>query len=278
MGKSIKYRLKKRTEKYYKVFKKRVTRKINKEEIEKIPVFVFGCQRSGTRVPMEVMEHSEDIISYREGEPEAFNGNNLKDLIIIKELINKSHFKFVAFKPICESHRADELLDKLENSKGLWVYRNYKDVVKSRIRKWKDGLRNITLIASENRELAGWRLGGLSREKIDLVKELYRKNLASADGHALMYYLRSSLYFDLGLDERKDIMLIRYEDAVNNPKIYFQNIFQFIGCKFNKQYAKTIYNTSVRKSRSEKINYEIERLCETVQEKLDAHHKQQGLI
>ena len=277
MAKSLEYKMYKRYQKYIKILKKYLKKDRCINGIKKVPVFVFGCQRSGTRVPMEVMDQSEDIIAYREGEVEAFDGKILKDYKILKKLIDESYFSIVAFKPICDSHRARELLTQFPGAKALWIYRNYKDVINSRMRKWKDGTRNLGLIASENKELAGWRMGGLKKEKIDLVKNFYEKNINSADGHALMYYLRSNLFFDLELDKRNDVLLVKYEDAVSFPEIYFENIFQFIGANYKKIYTKTIFKTSIRKHNFPNINNEIEVLCESVQTKLDKHHEKQKI-
>jgi len=277
MAKTLNYRIRNRLQKIVKSSYQKL--RIIDWKVIKPPraLFVFGAQRSGTRLPMEVMDRSLNIDTYREGDRAAFNKALLKSNDEIRCLLDKNPFPFVAFKPICDSHRAGELLDFFVGTKSVWIFRNYKDVVNSASKKWKDGKKNLINLVSGNLELAGWRAGGLTKEKIQLTKEYYSDNMSSHEAHALMFYLRNSLFFDLKLHERDDMILIRYEDLVSTPEQSFSKIFRFFGCKFKKSFVSGIYLTSIGKNAFPKISRDIENLCESVSQQLLDHYQKQNI-
>ena len=181
-------------------------------------VFVFGSQRSGTRLPMDVLDLAPQVMTYKEGNSRAFNRTLLKDNATIAALLQSSRFPIVAFKPICDSHRAAELLDYFPHSKAVWIFRYYKDAVNSSVRKWKHGRNNLKHIAAGNIAAAGWRAGGLTPKKIALVRRLYSEEMSSHAAYALMWYLRNNLIIDWKLHERDDLLLVKYENLVQEPQ------------------------------------------------------------
>jgi hypothetical protein len=232
-------------------------------------VFVFGSQRSGTRLPMDVLDLAPPIMTYKEGNSRAFNRTLLKGNATIAALLRASRFPIVAFKPICDSHRAAELLDYFPHSKAIWIFRYYKDAVNSSVRKWKHGRNNLKHIAAENIAAAGWRAGGLTPEKIALVRRLYSEEMSSHAAYALMWYLRNNLIIDLKLHERGDLLLVKYENLVQEPQKHFPRIFNFIECPFEEKYVKGVYNSSVGKEKFPEIPAEIAELCENLYQRLE---------
>ena len=236
------------------------------------PVFVLGAQRSGTRLPLLVMERARDIITYSEGSSLFFDGVLLRDDQAVTEELQRLPFPVVVLKPICESHRAVELLERFPDARVVWIYRHFRDTANSAAAKWDTGRRNLQRVASRDAAAARWRLGGLNEEKLRLAARLYRDDMSLHAAEAVMWYLRTSLYFDLGLAHRPDVHLVKYEELVLSPEIEFQRLFEFLGCRFDQRYLSGVYASSVRRQEFPNIPAEIERLCEDLMARLDAHH------
>jgi hypothetical protein len=191
-------------------------------------VFVVGSQRSGTRLPLQVMDYAPDIITYGEGAAPFFNQVLLQPLDRVDALTRSSVFPVIALKPICETHRVNELLDRFPRSRAIWIFRNYQDAVNSASVKWNSGREALRRLATDPPS-AGWRSGGLSAQKLGLVKDLYNDSMSLHEANAVMWYLRNSLYFDLKADQRSDILLVQYEDLVGQPRQGFERMFDFLG-------------------------------------------------
>src|SRR5688572_30030983 len=140
-------------------------------------VFVVGSQRSGTRLPLQVLDYAPDIMTYSEGAAPFFDRVLLRPLDHVEDLVRRSVFPVVALKPICETHRINELLDRFPRSRAVWIFRNYQDTVNSASVKWKSGREAVKRLASATPESAGWRAGGLSHDKLLLVRDLYSENM-----------------------------------------------------------------------------------------------------
>ena len=232
-------------------------------------LFVFGSQRSGTRLPIEVMERTPYIQTYPEGHSRAFNGVLLKDLGSLMGLLRQSPFPIIAFKPICESHRALELLEDFPDSKALWIFRDYQAAVHSAAEKWGHGRNNLTALASGMWNGDDWRAGGMTPEKLELVRDHYHEDMSTHAAHALMWYLRNLLFFDLGLHQDPRVLLIKYEDLVTTPDQHFERVFRFLSCPFEARFVAGVYSTSARKKRVLEMPDTIESLCVEVSQRLE---------
>ncbi len=269
MPKPLEVRLQRKTRRIIKTSLQWLKRLAHSADEPARAIFVFGSQRSGTRLPMDVLDFSPRMMTYKEGNSHAFDRILLKSNGEIRELLRRSLFPLVAFKPICDSHRAVELLEYFPRSRAIWIFRYYKDAVNSAVRKWKHGRNNLKHIASGNLTAAGWRAGGLTPEKIELVRRFYREEMSSHTAYALMWYLRNHLILDLNLPQREDACLARYEDLVKNPGQHFPRLFKFIACPYEEKYVRGVYNSSVGKDKFPEIPQEITALCESLYQQLD---------
>jgi sulfotransferase family protein len=233
-------------------------------------VFVLGAQRSGTRLPLHVLEQSSEIITYSEGSAPFFSGVLLRDDHAVLRALKRLPFPRVVLKPICESHRAPELLATFAGARVIWIYRHYRETVNSAVVKWKTGKRNLKRVATRDRT-AGWRLGGLTPEKLALASRLYSDDMSLHAAEAVMWYLRTALFFDLGLAGRSDVLLVKYEDLVTAPEAGFSSMFSFLECPFDQAFLRGVYASSVRSQSFPEIPQEIERLCADLMERLDSH-------
>jgi sulfotransferase family protein len=233
------------------------------------PVFVLGMQRSGTRLPLTVLDSSPEAIVYSEGDSRAFDGMFLKPRAKIDALLRKSPFLITVLKPICESHRGPEFLDEYSGARIVWIFRHYADVANSAAVKFTDHHGNLSALARGDLAAAGWRAGGLSEERLALVHDLYRPSLSAENVHALMWFLRTSLFFELGLNTMERALLVRYESLVKEPRVAFSRMFDFLGCEFRPEFTDRVYATSISRSRPPSLEPEIEELCLGLESRLD---------
>ena len=238
-------------------------------------VFVLGAQRSGTRLPLQVLQRCPDIITYNEGSSPFFDGVLLRDDLAIARLLRRSPFPVIVLKPICESHRAHELLDTFSGSKVVWIFRDFRDTVHSAVAKWTGGRQSLKDLATGNLASASWRAGGLTKEKLDLVADLYSDDMSPHAAQAVMYYLRNSQFFDLGLAGRGDVFLVRYEDLAVAPETWFPPLFEFLGCQFQRRCLEGVYDSSVREKPFPRLPTTVERLCEQVHQDLTECYSRQ---
>jgi len=95
---------------------------------------------------------------------------------VLQELVLASRHRYVLFKPLCDSHRADELLaiDTLADGRAIWAYRAVDGRVRSALAKFGDtNLRVLTDIAA-GKGLDRWQAQRLSPENLELIRSLRR--------------------------------------------------------------------------------------------------------
>jgi hypothetical protein len=236
-------------------------------------VFVVGAQRSGTRLPIQVLDHAPEISTFPEGSDPFFDGVLLRPLHRIEQLVRRSPSPIIALKPICETHRTNELLDWFPGSKAIWIFRHFEDTVNSATVKWTSARAAVRRLARREFKPSDWRAGGLTEEKLRLVARLYREDMSEHEANAVLWYLRNDLFFELMCGERSDILLVRYEDLVNEPREQAATIFRFIGVPVPAGALAAIRRSDRPRRPFPQISPDIRRLCEEVHERLLAHYR-----
>jgi hypothetical protein len=237
-------------------------------------VFVVGCQRSGTTMLLNVLAKSAECQVYHEGKNSpAYDDCRLRSSTTVKHLIQKSSKPTVVFKPVLDSQHTDRLLDLYPNAKAIWMYRDYRDVVNSSVKKWQRdhkyivcGIAGIRRDPEHHQDAIRERM---SERTVNLVKKLCNPGMSPEDGAALLWYVRNLIYFDLALEKDPRVLLVRYEDLVTKPQEYFSRIFDFIGCGFDQRYVGGIFDTSVKRNAASAINEGIELHCREMVQRLD---------
>lgn len=245
---------------------KRIKLKINNpaEKNNKIPLFIFGCPRSGTNMLIDVIGKHKKAEKYDEIDEEAFTEYRLKDKKAINNIIQKSNAQIIAFKPILDSQNASTILRTYKNSKAIWIYRNYQDVVNSMIRSFP----NDKFIEEASTKKT-WKGEKISTKNQKLLKKNYKKDLEEYAKRSLLWILRNSIFYEQGLDKNKKILLINYENLVNNPKKEMEKIFKFLGVAFDNAIIKDIHNKSIKKNPFPKIDRNIKKECEDLTKNLN---------
>ena len=238
-------------------------------------VFIVGAQRSGTRLPLEVFDKAPEISTFSEGAAPFFDRVLLQPLPRVEELVRRSAAPVLALKPICETHRTNELLDRFPGSKAIWIFRNFEDTVNSASLKWSSGRAALRRLARREFNDREWRAGGLTEEQLRLAASVYHEDMSEHEANAFMWYLRNALFFELKSNERSDVLLVRYEDLVAEPHEYFARIFAFIGVPFPAGAVAAIHKSGRRRRPFPHIAPVVRQLCEETHERLLAHYGSQ---
>jgi hypothetical protein len=241
-------------------------------------VFVVGCQRSGTTMLLNVLGKSAECRVYHEAKNSpAYDYCRLQSNETVKSLIQNSYKPIVVFKPVLDSQHTDRFLDIYPNAKAVWMYRDYRDVVNSAVKKWQGDQKDIMYgiaggIQRDPKHHQHAISDRMSDETVILVKKLCNPGMSPEDGAALLWYVRNLIYFDLGLDKDPRVLLVRYEDLVTKPQKYFSRIFDFVGCDFDQKYVGNIFDTSVKKNAVPAINADVELHCREMAQRLDRQY------
>lgn len=232
--------------------------------------FVFGCQRSGTKMVMRILDNSPMVRIFHENHASAFSDFELRSDAVVRALVALNPAPAQIFKPICDSQRADELLANFPEANGVWVYRHHADVANSATEKWGFHQREVvSAIASGDLDRWGWRTARLPESTIAAVRRVYRPDFSTAEGALLFWYVRNAFYFSLGLQDHPRMMLVKYENLVLDPARGFPPLFAHIGSPFNPSYIARVRPDSVGRKEPPPASPELLALCAELQARLD---------
>jgi hypothetical protein len=207
--------------------------------------------------------------------------SNLKfnSLDQVRRKMEATRAALVIAKPLVESHRVHELLDYFPSAKVMWMYRHYRDVVNSNLKRWgsNNGVDDLRPIV--NGCTANWRSRGLSDKTRQIVKDCFSETMSSNDAAALFWYSRNTLYFDQKLPQEEKVFLCKYENLVLNPQKVVKNLYRFQAIEFPGDHLfKLVSSSSVGKGNSVKLSPHIFSLCEEMVSTLDAVECQQEVV
>lgn len=242
-------------------------------------ILIFGCQRSGTSLMNRIFARDMNVSVYRESsklssnDAEKLRLNPIKD---VKNAISKNKASLIVVKPLVESQNTSELLDALPNSKGLWMYRNYRDVAASNSKRfnYRQSVRDLKDIVEK--ASGSWRAEKVSNYVHSTIVQYYSEEMDEHDAAALFWFARNQLFYELNLEHNSKVFLCRYEELVLNPVKMMQDIYQFLDIdphkipKINEVHAK-----SIGKGKKLELSPDIDCLCSKLQEKLDRSYSRQ---
>ncbi len=241
----------------------------------KQPVFVVGCNRSGTNMICAAIGKSPHGWAYQESEFSlAFNGYYLRSDRVIEWLIRVTPAPIVSFGSILDSQFTDDLLDRFEGAKAIWIYRRYEDVANSCARmEWGYHLKNLVRwVAHGELEKLGARGQRITADTVQRFAEIFREELSTEDCACLYWYMRNRLYFDLNLYRDPRVLLVQYEDTVLHKEMALRRVFDFLGFPFDPVTMEDIYASSVGKHPRPALDPAVQMLCSELQSQLDHHY------
>jgi hypothetical protein len=236
-----------------------------------IPVFLVGVQRSGTNMLVHGLERSPEFEVRNENDREAFDRFILRPDADIRALVERSGHRYVLFKPLCDSHRTRQLLEALGTpspGRAIWAYRKVDGRVRSAVRKFGNAnLQALSGIAA-GRGLDSWQAGGLGEDRLALIRRFDFEAMSPESAAALFWFLRNSLFFDLGLDERDDVALASYEEMVAEPERAMRALCASLDFPYRPALVAHIDARASRPEDALELDPEVRELCNGLEERL----------
>jgi hypothetical protein len=240
-------------------------------------VFLVGLQRSGTNMLVRGLERDPRFQVYNENHRAAFSRFRLRPDPVIRRLVEHSRHPYVLFKPLCDSHRTDSLLDDLgldRPPRAMWAYRSVDGRARSAVAKFGDTnlrtLRDLALGQGRDR----WEAQRLSPDSLELVASVDWARASPLDAAALFWYVRNRLYFELGLAERSDVLLVSYDAMIADPEAEMTRICGFLDLPYHRRLVAHVEGRAGgERGGSLELDPRIRERCSELAEQLDAAHR-----
>lgn len=237
-------------------------------------LFVVGCQRSGTTLINQIFE--KDLNTKVYAEVSSLSSNDipyrlrLNPLDSVKAALDRDLAPLVILKPLVESQNILQLLTYFEGAKAVWVYRHYKDVAASYVKKWGPHHSINDLRAILAQQPHDWRCERISADVDQVVRRYFSEDMPPHDASALYWFIRNSFFFDLNLANNPRVFLCSYKKLVLNPVEVMTNIYKFLGCQFpGDRIVSMVHPASVNKGRRVELSPPIEELCQQLLDRFD---------
>jgi hypothetical protein len=224
-------------------------------------LLVLGEMRSGTNMLAAALDRHPHVECYHENDEEAFRGYVLRSFEVADHLVRRSRAQWVVFKTIAEMGRATELLDHFADSRAIWIFRHFDDVVNSALRSFRQHNEYLRLVL-EDEDGVDWRRWGLSEAHVALVRRHYERGISDASARGLIWYLRNRSFLDQDLLNQGRVLPMNYEDLVRTPHLQFKRMATFIGLLFHPRMCKGVFASSVRRDNPQPLDPAIRELCE----------------
>ena len=107
------------------------------------PVYLVGLQRSGTNMLVRGLDEAPEVEARNENDQTVFRRFRLRGDDVLLGTVGRSRHRVVLVKPICDSHRVDELLalPTAVPGRALWMWRDVDDRARSEVAKFGDANR-----------------------------------------------------------------------------------------------------------------------------------------
>lgn len=238
-------------------------------------LFIIGCQRSGTTLMTEILEMDWNARIYPEhsrlSSRDRLDGLRLNPLPEVETTIRRTPFPLVVLKPLVETQNADHLLEFFPRAKAVWMYRHYKDVAASNLKRFgrQNGVKNLGYIVRDER--TNWRAERLSEETRAIVKEHFRSDMDPYDAAALFWYVRNTFFFERALNSNPRIITCRYTDLVIDPGRTMRDIYNHLGMRYpGNHIISEVHTSSVGRGQSIQLSAPLEELCAGMWDRLEA--------
>lgn len=232
---------------------------------------ILGCQRSGTSVMSRVFFRDLDTNVFREKSTLTGGAEGLR-YIPFDELNRRMALQrasLVVFKMLVESQRANEFLESVDGARIVWLFRNYRDIVSSNLKKFGawNGINDIRPFVTG--EADNWRNQGCSEETRSIIRRHFSESMNPNDAAALFWFARNQLFFEQALPEEPRSMLVEYEQFVADPGAWTKAIYRFCGRDYPGDHlVHEVKTESVSKGKDVQLSPEIEKLCDDMLRRL----------
>jgi hypothetical protein len=245
-------------------------------------VFIFGCQRSGTTMLRNYIGFDPRVSDHGEGDPPYFWQTPVEDPRYIRlvpddeieRLRSTERSSIVLIKPLHDSQRAAELLSKWPASKGIWIFRHYREVILSHLSYYKGRYEPMPYLEDLlNLNEGSWKAEKLGMEMRAFVKE--HRNLVTTPtaGFALFWLARNSLLFS---NSHPELINLHYANLVSQPTESLNILGEHLGMAFDERYAQFPEHRERDRPLPDPIPEPLLDACETMMSRLLARSVSQG--
>jgi hypothetical protein len=234
------------------------------------PVWLVGVQRSGTNMVVQGLTASPEFEVHNENDRRAFDHFRLRPDPVVVDIVLSSRHRFVLFKPLCDSHRVDDLLglDTPMPGRAIWAYRSVDDRVRSALAKFGDNNLQILRQIADGRGDGRWQAQRVSPANLELIGSFDYDTMTPASAAALFWLVRNSLYFDLGLDRRSDVLLSSYDALMVDPATAMHRLCRFLGMEWSPRLTEHVEPRQPRLAQLE-LEPRIRAACDELSRRLN---------
>jgi hypothetical protein len=236
------------------------------------PVYLVGLQRSGTNMLARGLDIAPEFEVHNENDRAVFDHFLLRDDDVVRRVVLESRHEYVLFKPLCDSHRVDHLLDTLGTpspGRAIWAYRDVDGRVRSAVSKFgRNNLLTLRDIAA-GKGADMWQAQRLSDATLAEISSYDYTTMTAETAAALFWWLRNGLYFETGLDRRDDVLLASYQDMLATPVAAMQAICTFLGLAYRPALIEHISPRGPGGAKPLDIDPRVRALCDQLQGRLD---------
>ncbi len=243
-----------------------------------VPVYVVGLQRSGTNMILRGLDEAPEVEVRNENDRVVFDRYRLRSDQVLAATVAASRHQVVLVKPLCDSHRVDELLalPGVRPGRALWVYRDVEARARSEVSKFgAANLRALRDIAAGRGESI-WQGQRLGPEAVELVRTFDLDAMSPHTAAALFWVVRNSLYFELGLDRRDDVRLVSYDAFVADPPREMRALCEAIGFPFRPELCAHVVRRGTHGEGSLSIDSRVLELAHDLGNRLEQARAVQG--
>ncbi len=153
----------------------------------------------------------------------------------IERLTNAQKSPLVLVKPLHDSQRAAELLQHFHRSKGLWIFRHYREVILSHLSYYKGRYDPLTYL-KDLLELNAhsWKAEGLNEGMRDFIMQHRIQATTPTAAFALFWLARNSLLLH---QKHPNLLVVNYADLIADPQRALMMISQHIQMDLDPRYA-----------------------------------------
>ncbi|RDH83781.1 MAG: hypothetical protein DIZ80_06485 [endosymbiont of Galathealinum brachiosum] len=234
-------------------------------------IFIFGCQRSGTTIIQNIISLDPSVKYHGEGDEPYFydvsteKHHRLKPQQDVDRILNNELFNYMAIKPLYESQHANNLLKQYSNSKSVWMFRHYQDVIDSHLHYYKYNSHDY-IKPFFDKNIKNWLNESIPKDINEFIQQFKLEELSDADAYGLFWIVRNSIYWDI--KDNKNVILINYEKLVSQPDVEISKTCKFLNLPYYSFYCNAIRSNAVSKKVNFTLQDSIKEKCEDIYNRL----------
>jgi hypothetical protein len=211
-----------------------------------------------------------EVRRYEEGDPAYFiqkDAPRLLDLEMVATRLGAERNRFTVIKALCESQRANELLDRFPDAHVVWIFRHYSTCIASHMRWYREQHDPVQYVQDVVNHVANsWKCIGLSMEARSRLADYQHVQLSPGSAYAIYWLARNLLYFNMIRSGR--VHLVNYEALIEDSHAQSKKIFRALGVPYRPHYADVIENSRERATRIDGLDLRLASWCDDTYQSL----------